>query len=109
MISICDNKRLIANPIENFIKTTTIEISLFYSIYYYYYYFSTAAGDPWQRGHVQHRGLVALPADRGLRPQTAAPLQPQQDGLPEVIFVGVIIVMNFFMENMLKWMTSVWN
>ena len=72
-------------------------------------YFSTAAGDPWQRGHLQHRGLVALPADRGLRPQTAAPLQPQQDGLPEVIFVGVIIVMNFFMENMLKWMTSVWN
>ena len=62
-------------------------------------YFSTAAGDPWQRGHLQHRGLVALPADRGLRPQTAAPLQPQQDGLPEVSFVFVIIVRNFFMKN----------
>ena len=33
MISICNNKRLIANPIENFIKTATIEISLFYPIY----------------------------------------------------------------------------
>ena len=65
-------------------------------------YFSTAAGDPWQRGHVQHRGLVALPADRGLRPQTAAPLQPQQDGLPEVIFVFVVIVRNFFMKNVSK-------
>ena len=70
------------------------------------YYFSTLPGDPWQRGHLQHRGLVALPADRGLRPQTAAPLQPQQDGLPQVIFVGVIIVRNFFMKNVLKEMAS---
>ena len=30
--SICGDKRLIVNPIENFIKTTTIKISLFYSI-----------------------------------------------------------------------------